>query len=218
MTEEWRALLYPLGVLPLIFFLGRFLIQWLVSEWKGVSVVPRTFWQFSLIGHLLMLLHSFIQLQLHVCLAQGCNAVIAWRNLNLMEDLKRRLSTRMTILFLLLTVTFIFLFFVYQGEWFRAPRMPWSYEVPHLTWGWHLFGTLGIALFSTRFWVQWWQAEHSQTSGLGKAFWWISLNGNFMMLIYFFMLQDPINCLGPIFNIVPCMRNLVLLKREARIP
>lgn len=216
MNEEWRALLYPLGILPLFFFSGRFLIQWLVSEWKGHSVVPRSFWQLSLSGHLLMVLHSSIQLQFPICISQACNAVIAWRNLNLMENAKRRFSTKTAIALMLTVITLVCLFFSFQTEWFRAPRLPWSYDSAELTWGWHLFGTIGIALFSTRFWIQWWQAETYQESRLGIAFWWISLTGNCMMLVYFFMLRDPVNCAGPLFNLVPSVRNLMMLYQEGK--
>ncbi len=89
-------------------FSARFLIQWLQSEKAQKSVVSRSFWQFSLIGNVLLMLHGFIQIQYPICLIQGCHAVISWRNLNLMQTRKPPLSFQ-TICFLLGDVPFLFL-------------------------------------------------------------------------------------------------------------
>lgn len=213
MTNDLRIWLYPLGVLPLIFFSARFLIQWLVSEWKGRSVVPKSFWILSLAGHTLMVLHTLVQLQFHVCITQACSGVISWRNLNLMGSEKRRVATKTAIAIMAGAMVLVTAYFYWEGEWFRAPQMPGGFTSVQLTWGWHLFGTIGIFLFGARFWIQWWQAETMQESRLTHSFWWISLVGNTMTLIYFVILMDPINCLGPIFAMVPYARNLVLLRK-----
>ncbi len=214
MSEEWRIWLYPLGILPLIFFSGRFLIQWLMSEWLHRSVVPRTFWLLSLAGNILMTIHAAIQLQFHVAISQITNGVIAWRNLNLMEPSEKRLSLYSAISIMIISILATVGFFAWEGEWFRSPRIPGVDSVIQLTWGWHLFGTFGIILFSARFWVQWWQAETSQESQLSPAFWWISIAGSAMMLVYFVLLRDAINCIGPLFSLIPYLRNLILLRRQ----
>ncbi len=216
MTNEWRILLYPLGVLPLFFFTARFLVKLLVCEWKGRSVVPRSFWLLSLGGHVLMVAHTLIQLQYHVCLAQACSGVISWRNINLMGSDRSKLSTKAAVAIMAGVILLVTLYFWLEGEWFRSPQLPGGFSSAELSMGWHLFGAAGIFLFSARFWVQWWQAETSRESTLSSSFWWISLAGNTMMLVYFIFLRDPVNCLGPVFAMVPYARNLVLLKRTAQ--
>ena len=36
------------GVVGQALFAGRFILQWIVTEWKGRSVIPRSFWHLSL--------------------------------------------------------------------------------------------------------------------------------------------------------------------------
>lgn len=219
MTDGWREILYPLGFLSSLAFGGRFLLQWLTSEIERKSIVTKIFWQLSLCGNLMLLFHSFIQVQFHVCVIQACNAIISWRNLNLMDDRKNQVSLS-TVLYLLFgSVAMVSVAFLLQGyflnysfnEWFRLPI--WRNETPQSV-GilWHAFGTLGLILFSSRFWVQWWYAEKAKASLLGPPFWWLSLSGGLISLVYFIRIDDPVNIIGPAFGLVPYARNLILIR------
>lgn len=217
MSDTWREFLYPLGYLSALAFGGRFALQWFLSELKGKSVVPKAFWQLSLIGNSLLVIHSLIQLQFHVCLVQVCNAVISWRNLNLMQPLERQVSLSRVIQYLIfssLGVIFCFLVEGYFREngvvWFRMPiELASSSSEPTNIW-WHLFGTIGLILFSSRFWVQWWEAERAKKSELGLPFWWLSLSGGLISLIYFARIDDWVNLIGPLFGLIPYVRNIML--------
>jgi lipid-A-disaccharide synthase-like uncharacterized protein len=222
MIDSWREFLYPLGYLSALAFGGRFLLQWLTSEILQKSVVTRAFWQLSLVGNVLLLLHSFIQMQFHVCVVQACNAVISWRNLDLMHprELQWRFPSVLSLLFGSIVATF--LAFIVQGailgegigDWFRLPTFA-GHEVPrHLSLQWHLLGSLGVMLFSSRFWVQWWCAEREKTSYLGPGFWWLSLSGGILSLVYFVRIEDPVNIIGPLFGLLPYVRNLMLLYKK----
>lgn len=221
MIDSWRELLYPLGFLASVAFGGRFLLQWLTSEIERKSTVTRAFWQLSLFGNVLLLIHSFIQIQFHVCLIQACNAIISWRNINLMEDRKKQTTFRTVIYLLAGSIILVTATFLIQGylmghsfsDWFRLPV--WRDEAPPEA-GilWHLFGTLGLILFSSRFWVQWWYAEKAKTSYLGLPFWWLSLAGGLLTLLYFIRIDDPVNIIGPAFGLVPYIRNLMLIRNE----
>jgi lipid-A-disaccharide synthase-like uncharacterized protein len=215
MNEELRQLLYPLGFVSSLFFFSRFFIQWIAAEKEKRSVVPKGFWLLSLIGHLLLFSHSFIQQQFHVACFQSTSAVIAWRNQNLLG--KRPAAIQKVFLFLALAlVTTTLLFFAehslnpYSDRlWFRAPL---KHLVPG--WGWsnhilfHLFGWIGMALFASRFWVQWWLSEMRKESVLPPSFWWISLIGSLCSFLYFTFAFDPIHLAGPLFNCVVSIRNL----------
>lgn len=223
MNEQWREWLYPLGFLSAIAFSSRMLLQWITSEAKGRCVVMPAFWKLSLCGNLLLLIHSLIQLQFHVCLIQACNAVISWRNLNLMGSLKRQISFEKTLLLFLLASSSVFLFFLLNGlffvenslDWFRIPATPWQNN-KHLpiSLEWHLAGFFGLALFSSRFWIQWWCSEKQKTSYLSPSFWWISFIGEMLCLIYFLKIQDPVNSIGPAFGLIPYIRNLMLIHKR----
>lgn len=217
MSEFWRIQLYCLGFVSAFAFGGRFLLQWLTSEIKGKSTVPRSFWILSLIGNISLLIHSIIQVQFHVALIQSCNAVISWRNLDLLKPPMERTSFGKTWAFLIASVTVTTLLFLVQNpdDLFRIPVAPWQSEgVGSMPLSWHLIGTVGLILFNSRFWVQWWSAERQGRSYLGPAFWWISLIGDALCLVYFIPIKDSVNLIGPIFGLIPYVRNLMLLSKQ----
>lgn len=221
MSSSWQQLLYPLGFLPGIFFGGRFIYQWLLSESIQKSVVTTLFWRLSIIGNTLLLLHALIQSQYHVATVQTVNAVISWRNLNLMND-KKRVSLNTTIIIMVTCVAAITLFFLFQNMftlghesvWFRIPKgIWWNKEEKSVSLIWHMMGIIGLILFASRFWVQWIQSEFEKKSILGSSFWWLSLIGSILCLTYFIHIKDPVNFIGPLFGLVPYLRNLMLIRK-----
>lgn len=220
--DELRTLLYPLGFLSSLAFGGRFIIQWLQSEKARKSIVPRSFWQLSLFGNLLLIVHSFIQVQYHVCMVQSFNAVISWRNLDLMQT-RQQPKTFVTVGLLLigsiLLVSLAFAFqdwlFINEGQWFRIPKAPWqTSSASPISFFWHVLGTLAYLLFSSRFWIQWWMAERAHSSQLPVSFWWLSLIGAFLSIVYFMRIGDAVNLIGPLLGIIPYIRNLMLSRKN----
>lgn len=218
--DEWRTLLYPLGFLAALAFGGRFIIQWWQSEKAQKSLVTRSFWQLSLIGNLLLLLHSLIQLQYHVCLVQGCNAVISWRNLNLMQTRRPPIAFHTVVGLLIgssLIISFAFVlqdwFALHtQSHWFRIPTAPWQHFSSHaVSLFWHILGSVAYLLFSSRSWVQWWLAEKAHESLLPLSFWWLSLMGALLSIAYFMRIGDSVNLVGPLVGLIPYLRNLMLI-------
>ena len=221
MIEHWRELLYPLGFISSLAFGARFIVQWIKSEIRKKSVVTSSFWKFSLAGNILLFIHSVIQLQFHVCLIQAINGVISWRNLNLMKPAHKHVKRKFVFILLIATLTLTPLLFIFQNllmapqdsSWFRVPNHSWNSENFSISYAWHLFGFIGLVLFNSRFWIQWWYTEKTQSSHLGFSFWWISLVGTFFLLIYFILIHDPVNLVGPAIGIIPYIRNLVLISK-----
>ena len=219
--EEWRSILYPLGFLSSIAFGARFIVQWLKSEEAGTSVVPLSFWVISLIGNIFLLIHSFIQVQFHICSVQGFNAVISWRNLDLMQSRPSSISFKGVCLLLLGSFFLICsaftiqdLWFARNFDWFRTPIAPWQTEAASTTpLLWHLLGTFSFFLFSSRFWIQWWLAEQARSSYFPLSFWWLSLIGALLSIAYFLRIHDTVNLVGPLFGLIPYIRNLMLQSR-----
>ncbi len=215
-----RDTLYPLGFIANILFASRFTIQWFVSEYKKESVVGANFWVISLMGNIMMAFHTFIQLQLNICLIQTFNAVISWRNLDLRKPEEEQFSLKSVLIFIACSLLFVFGLFVLQGwltgnyVFFRSPSYFTKGTSTPLSAVWHIFGTIGFALFASRFWVQWWQSEMAHASVVKSSFWWLSIAGAIMACIYFFMLNDLVNFIGPALGLLPYIRNLVLLKKK----
>jgi lipid-A-disaccharide synthase-like uncharacterized protein len=220
---DWRAIAYPLGFLSSLAFMSRFLIQWTTSELHKRSMVTRTFWILSLIGNSILMLHAFIQVQFHVCLIQACSIVLSMRNLNLLRSKDKQWPFRNVIIGLSTTAIAVVTAFVIQSVvafngnlmWISIPHAPWHAAVDSSI-ALHLFGSLGVVLFASRFWIQWWHAEKQQVSSLNPTFWWLSLIGACLSIIYFSLLGDAVNAIGPAIGVVPYFRNLMLLRRERR--
>lgn len=227
MLEEWRLLLYPLGFLSNFLFGARFIVQWLQSERQGKSVVTHLFWKLSLSAHFLLALHTYIQFQYLICLIQTCHAIISWRNINLMQSTHLSAFSRQKTIYLFIfagiAISFAFLlqnlfFMEYWESWLRIPVTPWQTDTGKtISWVGHLAGMIGYLLFSSRFWIQWWLAEKAQQSCLPPSFWWLSLIGALMSLIYFILIGDIVNGIGPLLGIVPYIRNLMLIYKVKQL-
>ncbi len=66
-----------------IVFAGRFILQWIVSEYKGKSHVPTAFWFISLLGSLILLSYSIHLKNPIFMLGFSLSTFIYLRNLHL---------------------------------------------------------------------------------------------------------------------------------------
>lgn len=210
MTEELRAFLYPFGFIAQFAFGLRFLVQWLATEKSKQSVTPKLFWQLSLVGNLLLLVHSMVQLHVPMSLLQSQNLVLSWRNLQLTGSKKTAFPLWGVIVLLVGSAASVLAYFAAHEQAIQWLASPSSRFISVAV---HLFGLVGMVAFGLRFWVQWWQAEHNKEGTLTESFWWISLVGALILTIYFFITQDWVNFLGPFLSLIPYSRNLYFLRR-----
>ena len=220
--DDWRILLYPLGFIPSLAFGLRFLLQWIQSERKGESIVSPLFWYLSIVGNVLFMIHAFIQVQYPICLIQGCNAVLSWRNLNLFHGGAEKTSQNSIIAILLSLCGLITVAFMFQGHehWMRIPTAPWeNITKVRVSLFWHILGSVGFFLFASRFWLQWWMAEKAKKSYLPEAFWWVSVFGALIIITYSIKISDSVNLIAPAIGLIPYLRNLMLIqkKRSSRV-
>ena len=71
-----------------LFFSLRFLIQWIVSEIKKVSVIPVYFWYFSIIGSSFLLIYAIYRKDIVFISGQSLGLIIYFRNLILIKRKK----------------------------------------------------------------------------------------------------------------------------------
>jgi lipid-A-disaccharide synthase-like uncharacterized protein len=83
MGEESWWLLIGFGGQAL--FMGRFVIQWLVSERSGRSVIPVSFWYLSIGGALVLLAYAVHRRDPVFVAGQGLGVAIYLRNLHLIR-------------------------------------------------------------------------------------------------------------------------------------
>ncbi|MGH7333679.1 MAG: lipid-A-disaccharide synthase N-terminal domain-containing protein [Candidatus Rokuibacteriota bacterium] len=70
------------GLLGQAFFSARFLVQWIASERARCSVIPVSFWYYSIGGGLTLLAYSIYRLDPIFILGQGAGLFIYARNLH----------------------------------------------------------------------------------------------------------------------------------------
>jgi lipid-A-disaccharide synthase-like uncharacterized protein len=81
---------------------------------------------------------------------------------------------------------------------------------------WKIIGFTGMAAFFTRFFIQWLYSEKHAESRVPVIFWWQSLLGAMLMLLYSLRQRDEVYILGYLFTVIPYTRNLVLIYRRKR--
>ena len=80
------------GFIGQALFGTRFLIQWLTSERAKRSVIPTTFWYFSVGGSLVLLCYSLHKLDPVFIVGQITGLLIYVRNLYLLRRVEKTLS------------------------------------------------------------------------------------------------------------------------------
>lgn len=81
---------------------------------------------------------------------------------------------------------------------------------------WVVFGFVGQALFASRFIVQWICSEKKGQSYIPVIFWYLSMAGGMILLIYATYKQDPVFIVGQSVGLFVYSRNLMLIhKRKA---
>jgi lipid-A-disaccharide synthase-like uncharacterized protein len=82
---------------------------------------------------------------------------------------------------------------------------------------WIVLGLLGQGSFTLRFLVQWWQSEREHRSVVPVAFWYLSLGGGLVLLLYAIHRKDPVFILGQATGVVVYLRNLRLIHRTPQV-
>ena len=81
---------------------------------------------------------------------------------------------------------------------------------------WLAFGVIAQFLFGARFIVQWIASERAGRSVVPLTFWFFSMGGGVLTLIYGLARHDAVIILGQSLSIFIYLRNLVLIFREER--
>jgi len=80
---------------------------------------------------------------------------------------------------------------------------------------WLLLGLGAQAFFAGRFLVQWIVSERRRRVVIPRSFWYLSLAGSALLLVYAIHRRDPVFILGQAAGLVVYARNLVLSRGES---
>ncbi|AMQ57460.1 lipid-A-disaccharide synthase N-terminal domain-containing protein [Algoriphagus sanaruensis] len=197
-------LLLGLGFLAQGMFSARFLIQLIKSEKSGKVENPVIFWQLSLFASFLLMVYGTFRNDLVIVGGQLLGYLVYIRNLQL-QGAWSQFPKWLQGVFWLLPPTFFIYLFVFHGpdlmSMLRADQMSGFL----LTWG-----TLGQAVFTSRFLIQWYSSERKKESFFPLSFWWISIFGALMIASYAIIRKDAVLFIGQAFGLVVYGRNLWL--------
>ncbi len=74
-----------IGLFAQALFGLRFFVQWVASEKKGESIIPVSFWYFSIAGSILLLAYSIYRKDIVFILGQSMGSFVYLRNLTLIH-------------------------------------------------------------------------------------------------------------------------------------
>ncbi len=81
---------------------------------------------------------------------------------------------------------------------------------------WKVIGWAGNLIFFSRFFVQWYATERNKQVVVPAAFWWLSLVGSLLLLIYGLWRRDSVFIFAYLFTWIPYIRNLVIHHRHTK--
>jgi lipid-A-disaccharide synthase-like uncharacterized protein len=87
--------------------------------------------------------------------------------------------------------------------------------ITRLDW-WVLLGFVAQGFFTARFAVQWIASERAGRSVVPLAFWWLSMGGGVLLLVYALYRRDPVFIAGQGFGVFVYARNLFFVMRDRR--
>ncbi len=82
---------------------------------------------------------------------------------------------------------------------------------------WKVIGWLGNAVFFSRFMVQWYATEKHKRVVVPVLFWWLSLSGSLLLLMYaLFYKKDSVFIFAYAFTWIPYIRNIIIHRRHRK--
>ena len=81
-----------------------------------------------------------------------------------------------------------------------------------------ILGFLGQAVFFTRFLVQWLASEKEKRSVIPIAFWYFSIGGALLLLLYGILDRDPVILVGQSTGLLIYLRNLYFIRLQNSAP
>lgn len=79
---------------------------------------------------------------------------------------------------------------------------------------WKVLGWVGNGVFFSRFFVQWYATEKKGQVVVPVVFWWLSLTGSLLLLIYALHKKDSVFIWAYLFPWIPYIRNIVIHYRH----
>lgn len=190
------------GLLAQCFFSARTLVQWVMSERARRVLSPTAFWACSVAGSALLAAYGWLRLDLAVVAGQSVSYYVYVWNLHIKHVRMPRVAWALLIMFPLVAMGFLLTDPAsFERDFLARPDLPL---------GLLLFGAVGQLTMTLRFIYQWLYSRRRGESELPPLFWWLSLTGATLILIYGIIRSDIVLILGQGFGLIVYLRNIII--------
>ncbi|XOB64953.1 lipid-A-disaccharide synthase N-terminal domain-containing protein [Deferribacteres bacterium DY0037] len=200
------------GFIGQVLFFMRFILQWLFTERYKKSTVPVSFWYFSIIGSFMLLTYAILIKDPIYILGQSTGAVIYLRNLYLIykeKGVKDKYFSFKITLILFAYFGMVAVAAVFYPEVHRQQKVSYTGII-------FAIGIVAQSMFFLRFLVQWIYSERLKKSAFPVTFWYFSMVGSSLLLIYSVLVHDPVFIAGQSVGLLIYFRNLYFIRLEKR--
>lgn len=202
------TLIYIIGFLAQVLFMGRSILQWIISEKHKKVLTPELFWQLSLLGSILLFIYGYLRDDFAIMLGQSLTYFIYIRNMYFQGSWSR-LPKLLRIGIIVFPIAIVI--YGYNNNIYDRAQLFQNEDIAQWLF---ILGICGQVIFTLRFVYQWLYTERKKESTLPLGFWLLSLSGSILILIYAIYRKDPVLFAGHIFGIVMYSRNIYLLKKQ----
>ncbi|HKL36814.1 MAG TPA: lipid-A-disaccharide synthase N-terminal domain-containing protein [Salegentibacter sp.] len=202
--------IYVIGFTAQILFSSRTIMQWLLSEKQKKVLMPILFWELSLLASFLLFIYGYARDDFAIMLGQGLTYFIYIRNLQFQGQWSRLPFIIRFCIFAFPVIVVVYSFFNNEydlQQLFQNDVIPLRIL---------LLGIVAQLIFTLRFFYQWLYSEKQKKSSLPLGFWWLSLAGSSLILVYAILRKDPVLLIGHSFGALIYIRNLIIHHNEIR--
>jgi lipid-A-disaccharide synthase-like uncharacterized protein len=191
-------------------FTARALVQWIASERASKVVVPVAFWWISILATFIHLAYSLARRDgdglydpdLPMFFGLAVTLVPYIRSLRIHYRPDRPARAGRPIVAVAASILAVLVAVGVSGVPFDGI---WLFTL----------GLVGNVVFRARFILAWVQTESRRQTVLTRPFWILGLVGSLILIVYSLLRSDPVFLLSYIFNAIPCIRNLTLIRRQS---
>lgn len=195
--------LYLFGYSAQIFYTGRSLIQWYLTEKKGRIESPSIFWIFSIIGSTILFCYGWMRKDVTILIGEYMSYYIYMWNINAKGLYKKIPAVVPWIQGFIPVIVAVVLFFhrhEFHASFFQNEYMPLSLMI---------LGICGQMVYKTRFIVQWLYCYKRGESLLPLQFWYFAFVGGVLLITYGIIRHDWVLVIGQV-GIIPTVRNIMI--------
>lgn len=201
-------LVFAIGLTSQVLFFMRTISQWILSERAKKVISPSIYWILSIVASYLFFIYGWLRNDFAILLGQSITYYIYIWNLN-KNGMWSNIAFGIKAVVLLTPILAIV--FILKESPIFIEKFFLNESVPMWL---IIFGSIGQVIFTFRFIYQLIYSIRINESVLPLGFWFISLAGSTIILIYGMFRLDPILILGQSLGLIAYIRNVMIYHAE----